>query len=77
MDQSYTEFLGNLSELMYNIDKSEEAAEVIKEGRLIAWYRLRDQGIEIDQQNINGLGDVNVDSQRKKIDDGAVSQFAT
>jgi len=77
MDQSYTEFLGNLSELMYNIDKSEEAAEIIKEGRLIAWYRLRDQGIEIDQQNINGLLDVNVDSQRKKIDDGAVSQFAT
>lgn len=75
-DNSYVEFLGNLSELMYNIDKNEEAAEVIKEGRLVAWYRLRDQGIEIDQQNINGLGDVFVDAQRKKIDDGAVSQFA-
>lgn len=48
VDQSYTEFLGNLSELMYNIDKSEEAGDVVKEGRLIVWYRLRDQGIEID-----------------------------
>jgi len=42
VDQSYAEFLGNLSELMYNIDKSEEAGDVVKEGRLICWYRLRD-----------------------------------
>ena len=41
-DQSYTEFLGSLSELMYNLDKSDEACGVVKEGRLIAWYRLRD-----------------------------------
>jgi len=27
---------------MYNIDKREEAVDVIKEGRLIAWYKLRD-----------------------------------
>ena len=47
-DVSYAEFLGTLSELIYNIDKSEKACEIIKEGRLIAWYRLRDQGIEID-----------------------------
>jgi len=33
---------------MYNIDKREEAVEVIKEGRMISWYKLRDQGIEID-----------------------------
>jgi hypothetical protein len=33
---------------MYNIDKSEEAGDVVKEGRLIVWYRLRDQGVEID-----------------------------
>ncbi len=46
---SYAEFLGMLSELIYNIDKSEKACEIIKEGRLMAWYRLRDQGIEIDQ----------------------------
>jgi sporulation protein YlmC with PRC-barrel domain len=47
--------LGQLSELIFNIEKSEKACEVIKEGRLIAWYRLRDQGIEIDQQNINSI----------------------
>ena len=38
---------------MYNIDKREESCEVVKEGRLVAWYRLRDQGIDIDPQNIN------------------------
>jgi len=27
---------------MYNIDKREEAIEVVKEGRMIAWYKLRD-----------------------------------
>ena len=52
-DLSYAEFLGNLSEILYNLGKSEEACEAVKEGRKIAWYRLRDQGIEIDQQNIN------------------------
>lgn len=62
---------------MYNIDKSEEAGDVVKEGRLICWYRLRDQGVEIDQHDINGLGDVKVDSQRKKIDDEAAAAYAT
>lgn len=60
-DQSYAEFLGNFSELMYNIDKRDEAVEVIKEGRMIVWYRLRDFGIEIDPQNINAAVDVFVD----------------
>ena len=31
-DKNYAEFLGNFSELMYNIDKREEAIEVVKEG---------------------------------------------
>ena len=57
-DTSYAEFLGNLSELLYNLGKAEEACEAVKEGRKIAWYRLRDQGIEIDQQNINKATDV-------------------
>ena len=48
-DVSYAEFLGNLSELLYNLGKSEDACNVVKEGRKIAWYRLRDQGIEIEQ----------------------------
>ena len=37
-DKLYAEFLGNFSELMYNIDKREEAVEVVKEGRMIAWW---------------------------------------
>lgn len=48
-DLSYAEFLGNLSEMLYTMNKRDEACEIVKEGRKIAWYRLRDQGIEIDQ----------------------------
>jgi len=48
-DVSYAEFLGNLSELLYNLGKQDDACNIVKEGRKIAWYRLRDQGIEIDQ----------------------------
>ena len=64
-DLSYAEFLGNLSELLYKLRQSDEACKVIKEGRLIAWYRLRDQGIEIDQQNINSVGKVFVRNDDK------------
>jgi len=27
---------------MYDLDKREEAIDIVKEGRLIAWYKLRD-----------------------------------
>jgi hypothetical protein len=77
-DQRYAEFLGNLAELTYNIDKSEESADVIQEGRRLAWYMLRNQGLKnIDQSDINGEGDVNVEATRVKIDDGATSAFAS
>jgi len=63
---------------MYNIDKSEEAATVIQEGRRLAWFMLRSQGLKnIDQSNINGGEDVKVDAERKKIDDSAVNAFAS
>lgn len=65
-DIGYAEFLGSLSELLYNLGKAEEATEAVKEGRKIAWYRLRDQGIEIDSQNINKAGDILVKNDRKK-----------
>jgi len=74
-DRSYAEFLGNFSELMYNIDKREEAVEVVKEGRMISWYKLRDQGIEIDAQNINHATDVLVDNNRKPLSDDALSAY--
>lgn len=74
-DVNYAEFLGNLSELMYNIDKRDESVEVIKEGRMIAWYKLRDQGIEIDPQNINNATDVLVDVNRKMLSDDALAAF--
>lgn len=74
-DKSYAEFLGNFSELMYNIDKREEAVEVVKEGRMISWYKLRDQGIEIDPQNINSATDVLVDVNRKVLSEESLAAF--
>lgn len=74
-DKSYAEFLGNFSELMYDIDKRDEAVEIVKEGRMIAWYKLRDQGIEIDPQNINVATDVLIDGSRKPYTDDALSAF--
>lgn len=74
-DQGYAEFLGNFSELMYNIDKREEAVEVIKEGRMIVWYKLRDYGIEIEPQNINAASDVFIDQNRKALSEDALSGF--
>ena len=75
-DQSYTEFLGTLSELMYNLDKRDDACTIVKEGRLIAWYRLRDQGIEIDQQNINN-SQVLVNNSRRRPDEAQLAQYAS
>ena len=74
-DLSYAEFLGNLSELLYKLRESDEACKVIKEGRLIAWYRLRDQGIEIDPQNINSVGKVFVRNDEKS--DDSLEKFST
>jgi len=48
-DANYINFLGNLSELFYYLDdKKDEAIKVVKEGRMLAWYKLRDIGIEIE-----------------------------
>lgn len=48
-DANYINFLGNLSELFYYLDdKKDEAINVVKEGRMLAWYKLRDIGIEIE-----------------------------
>jgi hypothetical protein len=61
---------------MYNIDKRDEACDIVKEGRLLAWYKLRDQGIEIDMQNINCRGDVLVINDRKRPSEDVLTQFA-
>ena len=76
-DVSYAEFLGNLSELLYNLGKKDDACDIVKEGRKIAWYRLRDQGIEIDQQNINKATDVSVQNDRKRPNEEVLAAFAS
>jgi len=59
-DASLCDFLGNLSELLYNKNKSTEARQVVEEARKLTWSRLREYGVGVDQQNINGHGDVKV-----------------
>ena len=41
IDKDYAEFLGLFSELLYNIDKREEAVEIAREGRTIFWLKCR------------------------------------
>lgn len=65
-DSSFCDFLGNLSELLYNQNKSVEASVVIEEARSLAWARLREYGVVVSQQNINEHGDVKVWEERKK-----------
>ena len=40
-DREYSEFLGLFSELLYNIDKREEAVEIVREGRMNFWFKCR------------------------------------
>lgn len=65
-DTSYCDFLGNLSELLYVQSKDLEAARVAEEASALAWSRLKSYGCEVDAQNINGSGDVEVWDDRKK-----------
>lgn len=41
VDREYSEFLGLFSELLYNIDKREEAVEIAREGRMNFWFKCR------------------------------------
>lgn len=74
-DIAYANFLGNLSELMYNRDRRPEANEAVKEGRLIVWYKLRDYGLDLEQTNINFKGDVKVNKARVKPSEDVLAQF--
>ena len=47
-DIGFANFLGNLSELMFNKDKRYDSVDIVKEGRSIVWLRLRDYGIDLD-----------------------------
>lgn len=66
-DESLCDFLGNLSELYYNQSKSEDAVQVVEQGRKITWQRLREYGLEVFPQDINGHGDVLVWENRKRV----------
>ena len=74
-DASYAFFLGNLSELLYNKEKKADANEIVKEGRLIVWYKLRDFGLDLDPQNINSKNEVKVNRGRSKLTEDVLAQF--
>jgi hypothetical protein len=65
-DKDYAEFLAMFAELLYNIDKREEAVEIIREARVLFWLKSRNNGVEIMPQDINSRGDVMVNADRKK-----------
>lgn len=65
-DASYCDFLGNLSELLYVHSKSAEAREAAEEARKLAWVRIKSYGCEVEAQNINASGDVEVWADRKR-----------
>ena len=46
-DKDYAEFLAMFAELLYNIDKREEAVEIMKEARVSFWMKCRTNGVEI------------------------------
>lgn len=74
-DLPLASFLGNLSEFMYNSRKG-DCVDASKEGRLIIWLKLRDYGLDLEPQNINGRGDVRVNKARVKPNEqDALAQF--
>jgi len=76
-DVQFANFLGNLSELMYNRDRRAECNDVVKEGRLIVWYKLRDYGLDLDPQNINAMADVKVNKLRLKVTEDVLAPYQT
>lgn len=75
-DIGFANFLGNLSEFVYNKDKRLDCIELAKEGRAIVWLRLRDFGIDIDPQNVNFKGDqVKVNKARVKPNEEVLAAF--
>ena len=74
-DMQYAAFLGNLSELMYNRDRRAACIDVAKEGRLIAWYKLRDLGLDLDPQDANANATVKVNKQRLKATEDVLAPY--
>lgn len=52
-DEAFVLFLGNLSELLYDKSKSNEATQVVKQARDLAWAQLRARGLQVDSMNFN------------------------
>ena len=65
-DKNLSEFQGLFGEFLYNIDKREEAVDLLREGRMNYWIKCRYNGIEIVPIDINQRGDVLVNADRKK-----------
>jgi hypothetical protein len=62
---------------MYNKDRRTESNDIVKEGRMIVWYKLRDYGLDLDPQNINVANTVKVNKNRPKLEEGVLAQYQT
>jgi len=53
VDIAYITFMGNYSEFLYNRDKRPEVGEIVKEVRTLLLKRMRQLGLEINNQDVN------------------------
>ena len=53
VDESLIMFMGDYSELLYDMEKSKKSVEIIAKASKIAWNRLHSYGLTVDALNIN------------------------
>lgn len=71
-DKDMSEFLGLFGEFLYNVDKRDEAVELLRQGRMDFWIKARNNGVEIVPTDINLRGEVMVNADRKKVTEEAI-----
>ena len=76
-DKDLADFYGLFGEFLYNVDKREEAVEMLRQGRMYYWIKCRNNGVEIVPTDLNLRNDVMVNADRKKVNEDAIAQFAT
>jgi len=74
-DIQYVTFMGNFSEFLYNKDKRADTGEIIREVRMVLLKRLRQLGLEINNQNINTKEATMVNKNRVKVNEEILAQY--
>ena len=76
-DMELAEFKGIFGEFLYNVDKSEQAVEIIREGRISYWLKCKANGLELEPVDINQNSKVLLNADRKKPSEDVLQQYAT